>query len=300
MELASMLAGVRFGDRPASVCPVIGAILRAYNDNVDDRRRQDLYRFAADAVNTRRNYHAQRRRADAALAWALARHASRGGTVLAPPDPEGPRDEIGYYVVGALVGRGSRRGCWSDEEHAAMIALLDELIEIDYEPALAAVIEEPLVSDLLEHIAEPIEHSSGYHEFVLAEGLECGPEERLEACAPLLDEDPPVVGQRCENHAPVTVGALPIDQPRCCEPLEHLGDARRTQIRGIREVAERHLTLVSKAEQQAVLRVGELARTVGLAPAEPSHRSHRALERTSHVLGGVAVLALAYHVSKRR
>jgi len=300
MELASMLAGERFGDRPVSVCPVIGVILRAYNDNVDDRRRQDLYRFAADAVDTRRNYHVQRRRADAALDWAVTRHATRGGTVLAPPDPEGPRDEIGYYVVGALVGPGSRRGCWSDDEHAAMIALLEELIEIDRETALDAVIEEPLLCDLLEHVAEPVEHGNGYHEFVLAEGLECGAEAGLEPGAPLLDEHAPVVGERGEHHAPVAVGALPLDEPRPREPFQHLGYARRAQIRGLREVAQRHLTLVSKAEQQAVLRVGELARTVGLAPTQPSHRSHRALERTGNVLGGVAVLALAYHVSKRR
>ena len=81
-------------------------------------RRQDLYRFAADSVDTRRNYHVQRRRVDAALAWAVARRASCGGTILAPPDPEGPRDEIGYYVVGALVDSGARIGSWSDEEHA--------------------------------------------------------------------------------------------------------------------------------------------------------------------------------------
>src|SRR5271170_2977442 len=98
MELASMLAGERFGDRPTSVCPVIGSILRAYNDNVDDRRRQDLYRFATDAVDTRRDHRVQRRRADAALDWAAARYSSDGGTLLAPPDPEGPRDEIAYYV----------------------------------------------------------------------------------------------------------------------------------------------------------------------------------------------------------
>src|SRR5215472_17337304 len=116
MELASMLSGERFGDRPASVCPVIGAILRVYNDNVDDRRRQDLYRFAADAVDTRRDYRVQRRPAAAALDWA----AKRYDTVLAPPDPEGPRDEIAYYVVGALTDRRS------DENHAAMIALLEE------------------------------------------------------------------------------------------------------------------------------------------------------------------------------
>src|ERR1700746_1424447 len=83
MELASMLAGERFGDRPVSVCPVIGAILRAYNDNIDDRRRQDLYRFSADAVATRRDYHAQRRRADVALDWALDRYRSRGGKLPA-------------------------------------------------------------------------------------------------------------------------------------------------------------------------------------------------------------------------
>src|ERR1700748_1008376 len=83
MELASMLAGDRFGDRPVSVCPVIGAILRAYNDNVDDGRRQDLYRFAADAVDTRRDYHVQRRRADTALEWARAQYGRRGGTLLA-------------------------------------------------------------------------------------------------------------------------------------------------------------------------------------------------------------------------
>src|SRR5947209_13761329 len=118
LELASMLAGDRFGDRPVSVCPVIGAILRAYNDNIDDRRRQDLYRFAADVVGTRRDYRAQRKRADAAIDWALVRYRQRGGTLLASPDPEGLRDEIGYYVVGALHGRGR----WSDDAHAAMIA----------------------------------------------------------------------------------------------------------------------------------------------------------------------------------
>src|SRR5579862_2258743 len=105
MELASMLAGERFGDRPVSVCPVIGAILRAYNDNVDDTRRQDLYRFAADAVDTRRDYRVQRDRADTAIAWAARRNG-----ILSPPDPEGPRDEIGYYVVGSL---GCRPGRWS-------------------------------------------------------------------------------------------------------------------------------------------------------------------------------------------
>jgi hypothetical protein len=53
MELASMLAGDRFSDQPRSVCPVIAAFLRAYNDWIDADRRQDLHRFASAAVGTR-------------------------------------------------------------------------------------------------------------------------------------------------------------------------------------------------------------------------------------------------------
>jgi len=292
-----MLAGERFGDRPVSVCPVIGAILRTYNDNVDDHRRQDLYRFAADAVGTRRDYRVQRRRADAALEWAGARYQSHGGTLLAAPDPEGPRDEIGCYVVGALVERGRRCARWSDDEHSAMIGLLGELIEIEPvpEPELSA----PLVGDLLEQVAQPLEHNSGYHEFVLAEVLQGSAEPRLEPGAPLFDEPAPAVGQRGQHDAPVPVGALALDETGRGEPFQHLGHARRAQIGGIREVAHRHLSLVAKAEQQAVLRIGELARAAGLTSAQPSHGGHRALERSRDLLGGVAVLALAYHIAKR-
>jgi hypothetical protein len=53
MELASLLAGERFSDHPRSVCPVIAVVLRGYNDGADEHRRQDLYRYAADAVGTR-------------------------------------------------------------------------------------------------------------------------------------------------------------------------------------------------------------------------------------------------------
>jgi hypothetical protein len=38
---------------------------------------------------------------------------------------------------------------------------------------------------------------------------------------------------------------------------------------------------------------------MGLAPAQPPHRDHRALERSSQVLGGVALAALAYHLARR-
>jgi hypothetical protein len=53
MELASMLAGEPFSDHPESVCPVIAALLRTYNDSVGDERRQELYGYAAKAVGSR-------------------------------------------------------------------------------------------------------------------------------------------------------------------------------------------------------------------------------------------------------
>lgn len=63
MELASMLAGEKFSDHPRSVCPVLAVVLRGYNDGADDERRQDLYRYAAEVVGTRRR-HAVRRRVE--------------------------------------------------------------------------------------------------------------------------------------------------------------------------------------------------------------------------------------------
>jgi hypothetical protein len=54
MELVSMLAGERFGDRPRTASPVIGALLRPYNDIVGNRHRQDLLACASAVVGSRR------------------------------------------------------------------------------------------------------------------------------------------------------------------------------------------------------------------------------------------------------
>jgi hypothetical protein len=64
MELASMLSGDPFSDHPASVCPVIGSFLRAYNDSLDDERRQDLYVYASKVVGSRASEDVQRNRAE--------------------------------------------------------------------------------------------------------------------------------------------------------------------------------------------------------------------------------------------
>lgn len=72
MELASMLAGEPFSDRPASVCPVIGGFLRSYNDHIGHTRRQDLYRYAARVVGTRADAATESKRAEMCLRWARA------------------------------------------------------------------------------------------------------------------------------------------------------------------------------------------------------------------------------------
>lgn len=176
MELASMLAGERFTDRPSSVCPVIGAILRGYNDNIDERLRQDLYRYAAEAVGTRASFPLQCRRARVALAWAQAGYeqiAARWRGLRKPPlapDPDWVPDDIAEYVIDSL---GRRIG---DEGHRAMIWLLDQLISMR-EP------DERLAGELLggdgvgdgflveraEQLPDPVEHRRGGEQIVVAE-----------------------------------------------------------------------------------------------------------------------------------
>ena len=53
MELASLLAGEPFTDRPRCADPVIAAFLRAFNDRLDARERQRLRPYAAAVVGTR-------------------------------------------------------------------------------------------------------------------------------------------------------------------------------------------------------------------------------------------------------
>src|SRR5436305_6946766 len=77
MELASMLAGEPFTDHPISVCPVIGSFLRAYNDTVDDQRRQNLYAHAARVVGSRGPEAVQRARAERLLEWAASMQRRR-------------------------------------------------------------------------------------------------------------------------------------------------------------------------------------------------------------------------------
>jgi hypothetical protein len=71
LELASVLAGHEFDAYPASVCPVIAAFLRCYNDLVDAVRRQDLIPYAAAVVGTRADKRTEARRARLCRRWVV-------------------------------------------------------------------------------------------------------------------------------------------------------------------------------------------------------------------------------------
>lgn len=62
LELASLLGGEPFSDSPRSVCPVVAAFLRRYQDELDDDRRADLYGVAAAIVGSRADADTERAR----------------------------------------------------------------------------------------------------------------------------------------------------------------------------------------------------------------------------------------------
>jgi hypothetical protein len=129
MELASMLAGESFSDHPRSVSRPIAAFLRGYNDLVDDRRRGDLYRYAALTVGSASSRAIEEARVDRLLAWGdelwerrasrslLERLRHRRAVQERSSDPE----PAGTYAVHAI-------GKVRDDSHAVALALVDELI----------------------------------------------------------------------------------------------------------------------------------------------------------------------------
>ncbi|HZE03958.1 MAG TPA: hypothetical protein VE127_01970 [Solirubrobacteraceae bacterium] len=132
MELASMLAGGPFTDHPRSACPVIGAFLRAYNDWVDDRRRQDLYAYAAEVVDSRASRDVEKARAKRLIEWAeeletrrLKRFVLGRGRRMQAQDPR--PDDIASRVLYAIARQ-------KDHPHQEALALIDELLGIGQAP----------------------------------------------------------------------------------------------------------------------------------------------------------------------
>ncbi|HVL97530.1 MAG TPA: hypothetical protein VM266_16865 [Solirubrobacteraceae bacterium] len=139
MELASMLAHEPFSDRPRCVDPVIGAFLRAFNDRLDHRRRQELRPYAAAIVGTRGRRHDRRRRRDLCLAYASGSRRA------------GPRVRARLFLLigaGAALDLDGGAGEWAAREAIARgdvdggFALLDALLGRPLEAApLALAIE---------------------------------------------------------------------------------------------------------------------------------------------------------------
>jgi len=139
MELASMIAHEPFTDQPDSVCRVIAAVLRSYNDAVNDARRQDLYGCAAAVLGTRAPDSVERARAAHCLlaieelrdaretswrwrvSWASRRSiaAMRAHTALA----SAPSSRFGFFVGGAFSAAGERG-------HRRLLSLIEELVAI--------------------------------------------------------------------------------------------------------------------------------------------------------------------------
>ena len=133
MELASMLAGESFSDHPACVCPVIGSFLRAYNDSVNDERRQDLYEYASLVVDSASTPLIQQARSEHLREWASQMRGRRWSRHLPRPfrwalshmyyEPLSQSETVGTRAVHAIPRH-------SDHTHQAVLRLLDELLVI--------------------------------------------------------------------------------------------------------------------------------------------------------------------------
>jgi hypothetical protein len=125
MELASMLAGESFSDRPSCVDPVVGGLLRANNDSVDGERRQDLYRLAAEVVGSASTIEVERARAARCLAFASEhRTRSRWGRRR----PPALAAHLGSDAPGVLAVRSLGR--IDDHAHQELLGFIGELLAI--------------------------------------------------------------------------------------------------------------------------------------------------------------------------
>ncbi|HKH42666.1 MAG TPA: hypothetical protein VKA41_12525 [Solirubrobacterales bacterium] len=135
VELASIIGGERFSDRPDCVCPVIGAFLRSWNDAVGYADRQRLEPYASSVVGTGGYRRISRIRRDICL--------SHGGADL----DRGPLRRAAArlrmrlriaWVVGIFpsiwlkegAGAYAARVCFERGGSAEAFMLLDRLLEV--------------------------------------------------------------------------------------------------------------------------------------------------------------------------
>jgi hypothetical protein len=136
MELSSMLAGEPFSDRPRSVSPVIAGFLRAYNDLIDDRRRQDLYRCAAEVLGTAGPREVELARAARLQDLGEQLRAERWWRRVLPRRmadskrrPQLRPHQAGPYAVHSIFRL-------TDAVHLAVLTVVDELVAMGQRPGL--------------------------------------------------------------------------------------------------------------------------------------------------------------------
>ena len=134
MELASMLAGEPFSDHPRSVCPVIAALLRRYNDTLDDWRRQCLYAYASRAVGSRGSARLERARTEHLRRWISERTPPRRYRWFLPAHllrgPASSAEQLAERAVHKLPRHDPRM-------HLMVLELVDELLALDPREAAA-------------------------------------------------------------------------------------------------------------------------------------------------------------------
>ena len=122
-----MLADEPFSDRPASASPVIAALLRTYNDGLDDERRQDLYPLASLVVGSLRGHAMEEERASRCLAFAseLGRGLPRGRATIGMATAE---------ASGSLAALAALATGPSPDVHERTLALARELATLRPKP----------------------------------------------------------------------------------------------------------------------------------------------------------------------
>lgn len=166
MELASMLAGEAFSDRPRSVSPVIAGFLRAYNDLIDDRRRQDLFACAADVIGTAGSRRTEEARAARLQSWGQQLRTERWWRRILPERLQKTRQrqtlrphQAGPFAVHSIFRL-------TDELHSSVLALVGELVAMGAREAADPVAQLPghslgkptFASNLSGHGGQPVGH----------------------------------------------------------------------------------------------------------------------------------------------
>lgn len=152
MELASMLAGEPFSDHPRSVSPSIAAFMRAYNDSLDDERRQSLYAFASTCVGTAGPTSLEEARTRALVAFADAQWERRAErSLLERVRYRRARRHRSHEMPAAARYAVRAIGDHSDDTHRDVLGLLDRLIGMTA----------PLPVDAYAPVADPVPAAGG-------------------------------------------------------------------------------------------------------------------------------------------